>query len=112
VSLFNGPAPEIRTLDDPDQEKSVGAWLLARTKEGLEPHETAIFVRSAAQLDRARAAAGHGSLPFKVLDDNVETSTGKASICTMHLAKGLEFRAVAVMACMGSPNIRSLAPCA
>jgi superfamily I DNA/RNA helicase len=100
VSLFNGPAPEIQTLDDLDQEaKSVGAWLLARTKEGLEPHEIAIFVRSAAQLDRARAAASHGSLPFKVLDDNLETSTGKASICTMHLAKGLEFRAVAVMAC-------------
>ena len=27
------------------------------------------------------------------------TSQGNASICTMHLAKGLEFRAVVVMAC-------------
>jgi len=34
-----------------------------------------------------------------VLDDNVEISAGSASISTMHLAKGLEFRAVAVMAC-------------
>ena len=33
------------------------------------------------------------------LDDNVETRSGHLSICTMHLAKGLEFRAVAVMAC-------------
>jgi superfamily I DNA/RNA helicase len=38
-------------------------------------------------------------LPFKILDDHVETTTGHVSICTMHLAKGLEFRAVAVMAC-------------
>ena len=29
----------------------------------------------------------------------METTTGKMSISTMHLAKGLEFRAVAVMAC-------------
>jgi superfamily I DNA/RNA helicase/mRNA-degrading endonuclease RelE of RelBE toxin-antitoxin system len=100
VSLFNGPSPTIETLSDLDQEtKSVGAWLKARAKEGLEPHEIAIFVRSSAQLDRARAAAGRANLPFKVLDDNVETSVGSASICTMHLAKGLEFRAVAVMAC-------------
>ena len=100
VSLFNGPSPTIETLSDLGQEtKSVGAWLKARAKEGLEPHEIAIFVRSSAQLDRARAAAGRASLPFKVLDDNVETSAGSASICTMYLAKGLEFRAVAVMAC-------------
>lgn len=72
---------------------------MARAKEGLEPHEIAIFVRSPAQLDRARAAAARANLPFKVLDDTVETSIGSGSICTMHLAKGLEFRAVAVMAC-------------
>ncbi len=51
------------------------------------------------ELDRARAAAGLAAIPFKVLDDRVETVHGKASIATMHLAKGLEFRAVAVMAC-------------
>ena len=34
-----------------------------------------------------------------MLDDRVETAAGVASICTMHLAKGLEFRSVAVMAC-------------
>ena len=34
-----------------------------------------------------------------MLDDKVETTDGDVSICTMHLAKGLEFRAVVVMAC-------------
>lgn len=34
-----------------------------------------------------------------MLDENVETISGHVSISTMHLAKGLEFRAVVVMAC-------------
>jgi len=38
-------------------------------------------------------------LPFKVLDDSVDTTYGFAPLCTMHLAKGLEFRAVVIMAC-------------
>jgi len=34
-------------------------------------------------------------IAFKVLDDRVETASGHVSIGTMHLAKGMEFRAVA-----------------
>jgi superfamily I DNA/RNA helicase len=34
-----------------------------------------------------------------MLDEHVETTSGQISIGTMHLAKGLEFRAVVVMAC-------------
>jgi len=49
-------------------------------------------------LDRARGAAEDAGIPFKVLDQRVEMVHGKASIATMHLAKGLEFRTVAVMA--------------
>jgi hypothetical protein len=100
ISLFNGPPPTIQTLDSIEQErKTVSDWLKAITKEGLLPHEIAIFVRSASELDRARAGAEDAGLPFKVLDDRVEMAHGKVSIATMHLAKGLEFRAVAAMAC-------------
>jgi superfamily I DNA/RNA helicase len=63
------------------------------------PNEIGVFVRSEAELERARAALDRAALPFKVLDDGVEASHGQVSISTMHLAKGLEFRAVAVMAC-------------
>ena len=56
-------------------------------------------MRSAAQLERARAAVKESGLAFKLLDDHVETASGHVSISTMHLAKGLEFRAVVVMAC-------------
>lgn len=58
-----------------------------------------MFVRSVAELDRARAAVKETGIAFKVLDEHVETTSGHVSISTMHLAKGLEFRAVVVMAC-------------
>jgi superfamily I DNA/RNA helicase len=100
VSLFNGPPPTVKIFGTVEEEsKAVGEWLKARTNEGVRPHEVAVFVRSAAQLDRAKSGAKHAGLPVKVLDDNVETAIGKISIGTMHLAKGLEFRAVAVMGC-------------
>ena len=100
VSLFNGPQPDILVFDCPEGEiKAVGQWLAARAKEGVAPREMGIFVRSAAELDRARAAARDAGLAFQVLDENVETTSGRASVATMHLAKGLEFRAVVVMAC-------------
>ena len=63
------------------------------------PHEMGVFVRSESELNRARDAVAIAGLPFKVLDEHVETTHGHVSISTMHLAKGLEFRAVAVMAC-------------
>ncbi len=100
ISVFNGPAPEIRVLKNPDDEsQTVGDWLRDRNKQGLVPNEIGVFVRSPAELDRARAAVEKSGLSFTVLDEKMETTDGYVSICTMHLAKGLEFRAVVVMAC-------------
>ena len=65
-----------------------------QSKAGVLPHEFGVFVRSAAQLDRAQSAVKVSGLIFKILDEHVETSSGYVSISTMHLAKGLEFRAV------------------
>ncbi|MDP3285913.1 MAG: 3'-5' exonuclease [Desulfobacterales bacterium] len=100
ISVFNGPTPDISVLDSREDEiKTVGTWLLERRKKGVIPHEMGVFVRSAAELERTHAAVEHAGLPFIVLDENVETKNGYVSISTMHLAKGLEFRAVVVMAC-------------
>jgi mRNA-degrading endonuclease RelE of RelBE toxin-antitoxin system len=100
ISVFNGPRPTIQVLQTPeDESQTVGTWLADRANEGVMPHEMGVFVRSPAELDRARAAVEHGGLPFTVLDEHVETTSGHVSISTMHLAKGLEFRAVAVIAC-------------
>jgi hypothetical protein len=100
VSVFNGPAPTIRVFKTPGEESNaVGEWLAERAKHAVLPHEVGVFVRSEAQLDRAKAAANQARTPFKILDEHVEVVSGHLSISTMHLAKGLEFRAVAVMAC-------------
>jgi len=100
VSVFNGPPPVIQVLNSETAEiEAVGNWLAEQAKSGVLAHEFGIFVRSAAQLDRARAAVKHAGLSFKILDEHVETASGHVSISTMHLAKGLEFRAAVVMAC-------------
>ncbi|OYU12548.1 MAG: DNA helicase [Comamonadaceae bacterium PBBC1] len=100
VSVFNGPAPLICSYKDEAAEiAAVADWLKGLTAAGYAPHEVGVFVRSEAQLDRAIAALQSANMPMQVLDEHVETSNGQASVCTMHLAKGLEFRAVVVMAC-------------
>jgi superfamily I DNA/RNA helicase/mRNA-degrading endonuclease RelE of RelBE toxin-antitoxin system len=100
VSVFNGPPPLVRSLRTESEEMAfVADWMKERAKSGVLPHEVGVFVRSAGQFDRARAAVKAAGVAFKVLDERVETASGFASISTMHLAKGLEFRAVVVMAC-------------
>ena len=100
ISVFNGPPPDIRSLkSEADEVQAVGGWLKGQAQRGLLPHECGVFVRSCAQLERAHAAVTASGLPSVVLDEHVETRSGRVSIGTMHLAKGLEFRAVAVMAC-------------
>jgi hypothetical protein len=100
VSVFNGPAPVIRIFDTAAMEQaSVTEWIHELLIEGLSAHEIGIFVRSEAELPRARDAVAAAGLNYRVLDEHVEMTSDSAAVATMHLAKGLEFRAVAVMAC-------------
>ena len=100
VSVFNGPEPEVLLFDDADAETSgIADWIKRATDEGVEPAEIGIFVRSRDQLARARAAvksAGHTQLE---LSERLEQPQGRIAIGTMHLAKGLEYKAIAVIAC-------------
>lgn len=100
ISAFNGTPPEVSLHTDPEEECfHVAAWMRAHMAKGILPHEIGIFVRSENEIPRARQAAEKAQLPAKILDQHIETATGHAAIGTMHLAKGLEFRCVAVMAC-------------
>ena len=100
VSVFNGPKPAIMVCDSQEKEiDAVAKWLSQRISEGVRPYEIGVFVRSDAQLFRAKAALEKSKIAYRILDDKVETASGQVSISTMHLAKGLEFRAVCVMAC-------------
>jgi mRNA-degrading endonuclease RelE of RelBE toxin-antitoxin system len=100
VSVFNGPAPAVRVFETEAEEQAVVTeWIAGLLKEGIAAHEIGVFVRSEAELSRAKDVAAAAGLKFKVLDEQVEATSGFASVGTMHLAKGLEFRGVAVMAC-------------
>ena len=100
VSIFNGAVPTIETFQDEEAEiEAVANWLKERLLDGLQPEEIGVIVRSSEQVQRAKAALDAAQIAYKILDQRMETTAGHASACTMHLAKGLEFRAVAVMAC-------------
>ena len=100
VSIFNGPLPQVSVFkSEAEETKAAADWLRARGREGIAPQEMGIFVRSAAELPRARAALDASGVPYQVLDDKMQLTGNRACVSTMHLAKGLEFRAVACLAC-------------
>lgn len=100
ISVFEGVAPEIAMeKSEAKEQERVYKWLQANLRSGLQPHEIAIFVRSPQQYPRAHEVIRSLDLPHVILDEEVETRRGAIALATMHLAKGLEFRAVVVMAC-------------
>lgn len=85
VSVFDGPEPVFRLFDDEAAEiEAVAAWLSRCLADGIAPAELAVLVRGVGQVDRARAVLDAVAKPLAIIP--------------MHDAKGLEFRAVAVMA--------------
>jgi superfamily I DNA/RNA helicase len=100
ISVFNGPAPTIQTFGSKEEEISgVSSWIKARIADGVSPGEIGVFVRSESEIDRAASAVDQSGNPYADLTDVPGLNGGNVAIGTMHLAKGLEFRAVAVMAC-------------
>lgn len=92
VSVFDGPAPAVLLVEDEEAESAaVATWLLVCLGDGIAPAEVGLLVRSEAQLPRAHAAAELATVDMR--------ADGEFAFATMHNAKGLEFRAVAVMAC-------------
>ncbi len=67
VSVFNGPSPDIWVFDTIEEEAgAVEAWLKDRNSEGIAPHEIGIFVRSTAQIERAKSAAHQSGITFNL----------------------------------------------
>ena len=100
ISVFNGPPPEIVELAGADEEvATVSTWLGARSDDGIAAQAIGVFVRSEGQVDRARRAVEAAGFEGQVLDEDFDLKPGRVAISTMHLAKGLEFEAVVVMAC-------------
>lgn len=88
VSVFDGPPPRIEVCNTIDDERAlvngtIDGWLA----DDIAAHEIGVFVRSRAQVDRARAAL------------QGLAGADRMTVVPMEFAKGLEFRAVAVIAC-------------
>jgi hypothetical protein len=88
ILVFDGPAPVIAVLTDAAKEiERVADFLRGAVADGIDPGEIGLFVRSPEVIGRARAASEAAGLADQV------------AVSVMHLAKGLEFRAVVMMAC-------------
>lgn len=99
VSVFNGPPPEVLiAASEVEEVEKVAAFVHAARADGIEPAAIGLFVRSRNELPRARAAAANATVEFTELTGRTDGEPGRIAIGTMHFAKGLEFRAVAVMA--------------
>ena len=100
ISIFDGPEPDVRLSKTVEAEvEEVGRWIAALLADGVQPGEIGVFVRSVEELRRARVAVKAAGAAAVELGERIEAAEGAVAIATMHLAKGLEFRAVAVMAC-------------
>ena len=100
VSVFNGPQPNIRLFDTAAEESQhLGNWLTEQLSMGLSPEEIAIFVRSEDEFERATQAVDAASMAHQTIEQTADSRSSKVVIGTMYLAKGMEFRAVAVIAC-------------
>ena len=100
VSVFNGPAPTVaRNSTTVEEIEGVARFIDQAIRDGIAPSEIGIFVRSRDQLDRARITVKKADLNVFELSGDGGDGADRISIGTMHMAKGLEFKAVVVMAC-------------
>ncbi|MDO3434518.1 3'-5' exonuclease [Rhizobium sp. CBN3] len=99
VSVFNGVEPVVVIAPTIEDEAEAAATFLRNLLEqGMKPNEIGIFCRSNDQIARASKIAALADV------ETVSSLTGRTPeeavlIGTMHLAKGLEFRAVLIVAC-------------
>ncbi len=100
-SVLSGPAPELQGYPGPAEEQSALAnWLRARRDEGMALHEIAVFARTGQLIsERVTPALRAANVPSQGLEPETVPSRDRIVVGTMHGAKGLEFRAVAVVGC-------------
>lgn len=100
VSMFSGPTPSIHAFDSAEEEvTAVAQWISERLEAGIAANEIALLVRDESFFDRALAAIGEASTTANLSETAWESVASAVNVLPMHLAKGLEFRSVAIIAC-------------
>nr|WP_246317644.1 UvrD-helicase domain-containing protein [Hyphomicrobium methylovorum] len=100
VSVFNGPVPiVVAAADAAAEQTAVAKFIDAALADGVLPEEIGVFVRTREVMSRARAAVNATGRDVSEITLHRIGGVGTVRIGVMHLAKGLEFKVVAVMAC-------------
>lgn len=100
ISVFNGPTPIVVIATDVAAEvAAVAKFVTSALANGTSPEEIGIFVRTRDVLVRGRDAVTAAGRSASEITIRKEGADGHVRIGLMHLAKGLEFKAVAVMGC-------------
>jgi mRNA-degrading endonuclease RelE of RelBE toxin-antitoxin system len=99
VSLLRGPQPRFEMAASVAEEVAIlRGWIRDVVRLGILPEEIAIFSRRKALLDqRAAPAVRQAGLLSSILAQEDDHSCPGVALASMHRAKGLEFRAVAVI---------------
>ncbi len=98
ASLFNGPAPDMRGCRTQiEEERALRDWISSLIGDGLAASEIAVLARQRRRANDVAAMAvkdlGLRRQPFSESDPDAVYAG------TLHGAKGLEFRAVAIVGC-------------
>lgn len=99
-SEFRGPEPLARSFQTGAQEKAALASILREWhKDGISWSQMAVMARQRRLVDDLVATLDHMSVPAAKVEASTEEDAlgDEVRVMTMHRAKGLEFRAVAVV---------------
>jgi len=101
VSLMIGPEPITERCDTPNQEsQKLADWLREIIQQDINPEEIGIFARNNKLLEeRVEPALETVGISASIIGKDDFTKSGAIHVGTLHSAKGLEFRAVAMVGC-------------
>jgi UvrD/REP helicase N-terminal domain/UvrD-like helicase C-terminal domain len=101
ISVLRGPEPEIVAGQSVDDEiAALARWLRDLRARDIGPGQIAIFGRTRQVVrERAELALAQAGLTGRWLAPDSDLATDAVAIGTMYAAKGLEFRAVALVGC-------------
>ncbi|WP_038069813.1 3'-5' exonuclease [Thermus scotoductus] len=96
LSLLQGPKPSIRNFSSQEAcTKDLVAWVRSHLDFGVSPEEIGVLTRIWSLAQHVQEALKAQGIPSTLLSDGEEQNEG-VRVGTVHSAKGLEFRAVAV----------------
>jgi hypothetical protein len=101
VAVRAGPKPRLVPCASVTEEaEAAGKWIRACLDDGIPAAQIAIFARTSTMVERVGAKAARlAGTKWAELKDEREPEGDTIMLGTIHAAKGLEFRAVAIIGC-------------